>query len=66
LGFLFKFKGQYQVAAEWFRKAIEARPHDADGYKEARESFTRALEIDPKYQAAQDALDEIENALTYS
>ena len=32
LGHLFKFKGQYQVAAEWFRKAIDARPNDADAH----------------------------------
>ena len=32
LGLLFKLKGQYQVSADWFRKAIDARPDEADAY----------------------------------
>ncbi len=32
LGHLFKFKGQNQVSADWFRNAIDARPDDAGAY----------------------------------
>lgn len=30
LGHRFKLKGQFQVAAEWFQKAIDAKPDNAD------------------------------------
>lgn len=34
-------------------------------YAEARQFFERALELDPEYQAAQDGIDDIDNALPY-
>ncbi len=32
LGHLAKFRGEYDVAVEWYQKAIDAAPNDATGY----------------------------------
>ena len=32
MGFLFKNRGDYEEAAEWFRAVIDAKPDDADGH----------------------------------
>ena len=114
LGHLFKSRGDYETAAEWYRKAIDLSPDDADGYiflgavlakqgklteaetthrtatqcadgcideayhnlglvlrgqgrfEESRECLVRALELDPEYTAAQEALDDIQTAISYS
>ena len=111
LGLLFELQGQYDTAANWFRKTIDRKPDDATGYiflgatlaragklfeaeeiyrqgtqcargcideawcnlglvlrglerfKESRKCFELAIEIDPEYDDAMDALADVKSAM---
>ena len=113
MGHIFRFRGDYETAAEWYRKTIDSNPNDTTGYiflgaalarqgkldeaeavhrtatqckegcideayhnlglvlrgqgrlEESRECFTKALEIDPDYEVAQEALDDLIEAIAY-
>jgi len=113
MGHLFRFQGDYETAAEWYRKTMSSNSNDTTGYiflgaalarqgkldeaetihraateckdgcideayhnlglvlrgqgrlEESRVCFVKALEIDPDYEAAQDALDDVIEAIAH-